>query len=116
MHAHACTLPCRIQAWNFRLTPLIGPHASHLVVGPRTHRDGTLNWIDTGKFHGEFANLREPFHDALTPEVTKIQQHASIHPTTLEDFLPDRKRHGRAGGQFHLLWSVVLHEALAQRV
>ena len=50
----------------------VSPHwsrsyAPHLIMRSRTHWNGALNRIDTGKFDGQFANLGEPLHDPLTP-------------------------------------------------
>jgi len=88
-------------------------HATHVVVGARTDRDGRLDRVDAGERDGQLADLREALEDAVGTQVAQVDEDTAVLAATLEDLGGLRTRHDVTGGELQLVGRVLRHEALA---
>jgi hypothetical protein len=116
MHAQAGAFPGSEQPRTVGLSPGIGFHPAHLVVGAGSYGNGGFDRIESCKLQRQLSDLRQSFEDAAAAEMSKIQQHTAIDPSSFLNFLTDGQGDSGAGRQLHLLRRVPFHEALSKRV
>ena len=57
MHTDTGTFTSRVQPRNVRFGPLVYGDTSHLVVRPRSDRDGAFNRVHPSKIKGQLPDL-----------------------------------------------------------
>jgi len=85
VHGDAGALARRVDSGNGGRAVLIGLNAAHPIMHARGDRHRFVDRVDAGGIEGEFADLRQPFHDFLLAEVAKIQEDATVDATAFID-------------------------------
>ena len=113
VNADIGALPGRIDAGNSGLAVDVGFDAAHNVVHPGADGHRLPRHIDASQVNADFPNLAQLFGNQGFSQVGAVQKDAAVDAVAGVDFGLLGPGDYIPGGQFHHIWGILFHKAVA---